>query len=437
MRMNTQRILAALLSLVLLLALAPAGWADGEEGGGGDGGGVAPILSAPMPATGVDLTPGINTVNINLVPGDKVGTKFETDIVKANLVADLYLVAAAVKDENYDTYHYEFVGNAPVVVADATIFQDSLEDDPDPAKQNKYDTMLRTFSPLAQAFAKSIFTYEGIDTTKFPTKTTAATGTTIKIEGLDPGLYMLVLHGSDLKEQSENEDECYVTTMTKAGGGQYNEYGSADTDIVATRAFSDDYEFLFEPQMITVPTRVDDEGTQQYNTAYGTKWSNELNIVAKPDWKPRYGDLRITKTLNGHFGTKPAMFVFDVKAELNDKTVFSDVITLKFTEDGTKSATLVKRIPIGAKVTVTEVYSSSYKQNGTVIYTLDGVALEDGKDPTVVIDKMLTASFVNGPGENPPGDGIVNHVDYEVDEAGIENWIGTTPKDNSDSNRSE
>ena len=117
--------------------------------------------------------------------------------------------------------------------------------------------------------------------------------------------------------------------------------------------------------------------------------------------------------------------------------MFSDVITLKFTEDGTKSATLVKRIPIGAKVTVTEVYSSSYKQNGTVIYTLDGVALEDGKDPTVVIDKMLTASFVNGPGENPPGDGIVNHVDYEVDEAGIENWIGTTPNDNSDSNRSE
>ena len=38
MRMNTQRILAALLSLVLLLALAPAGWADGEESGGETGG---------------------------------------------------------------------------------------------------------------------------------------------------------------------------------------------------------------------------------------------------------------------------------------------------------------------------------------------------------------------------------------------------------------
>ena len=235
----------------------------------------------------------------------------------------------------YDTYHYEFVENAPIVIDAATTFLNSLADDPDPAKQNQYDTMLRAFSPLAQAFAKSIFTYEGLDTQKYPTKSVqAGTGTTIKVEGLDPGLYMLVLRGSDLVMDPADEEKCYVTTMTKAGGGQYNEYGSADTEIVVTRAFSDDDEFLFEPQMITVPTRVDDSGAQQYNTAYGTKWSNVLNIVAKPDWKPRYGDLKIVKTLQNYIGPDPATFVYLITATTGEgskqKVVFSDVAGIHY-----------------------------------------------------------------------------------------------------------
>ncbi len=432
MRMNTQRILAALLSLVLLLALAPAGWAEGGETGGGTGGGDTPAVTESVPATGVDLSPGINIVNINLVPSDKAEKEpdYAKNNVDAKIQADLYLVAPAVKDEQYDTYHYEFVDYAPIRMIHAKVFEERLADDPDPEKQNKPETMLEKFTPLAHDFADALLSDDNIIVPVSSEPTDGATSITVK--NLDPGLYMLVLRGSELERKTNDEENSYVTEMTKLDAS-----GNPVEKFIATRAFSADYEFIFEPQMITVPTRVDDAGNQQYNTAYGTKWTNELNIVAKPDWKPRYGDLRITKTLNGHFGTKPAMFVFNVEAELNDKTVFSDVITLKFTEDGIKSATLVKRIPVGAKVTVTEVYSSSYKQNGTVIYTLDENAIEAGKDPTVAIDKMLTASFVNGPGENPPGDGIVNHVDYQVDEDGIENWVGSTPEDNSDIKRSE
>ena len=435
MRMNTQRILAVLLSLVLLLALAPAGWAEDGDVGGGTGGGDTPAVTESVPATGVDLSPGINIVNINLVPSDKAENEpdYAKNIVDAKIQADLYLVAPAVKDEQYDTYHYEFVDYAPIRMIHAKVFEERLADDPDPGKQNKQETMLEKFTPLAHDFADALLSDDNIIVPVSSEPTDRATSITVK--DLDPGLYMLILRGSELERKADDEENCYVTKMTKLDAS-----GNPVEEFVATRAFSDDYEFIFEPQMITVPTKVvydsENKPIQQYNTAYG-EWTNTLNIVAKPDWKPRYGDLRITKTLNGHFGTKPAKFVFNVEAELNDKTVFSDVITLKFTEDGTKSATLVKRIPVGAKVTVTEVYSSSYKQNGNVIYTLDENAIEAGKDPTVAIDKMLTASFENGPGENPPGDGIVNHVDYQVDEAGIENWVGTTPEDNSDNNKSE
>ena len=425
MRMNTQRILAALLSLVLLLALAPAGWAEN----GGDTGGETPAVTESMPANGVDLTPGINTVNINLVPSDK-GEDYAKNIVDAKIQADLYLVAPAVKDEQYDTYHYEFVDYAPIRMIHAKVFEESLADDPDPSKQNNPETMLEKFTPLAHSFAEALLSDDNIIVPVSSDPTDKATS--ITVNNLDPGLYMLILRGSELERKAEDEDDSYVTEMTKLDASG-NPVGEA---FIATRAYSDVYEFIFEPQMITVPTRVDDDGKQQYNTAYGTKWSNELDIVAKPDWKPRYGDLKIVKTLNGYFGTKPAMFVFEVKAEKNNKIVFSDVITLKFSADGTKSATLAKRIPVGAKVTVTEVYSSSYKQSGTVVYTLDGEAIGENGDPTVAINKILTATFVNEPGENPPGSGIVNHVDYSVDETGIENWEATKPEDNSDSNSS-
>ena len=80
MRMKTQRILAALLSLVLLLALAPAGWA-------------------------VDVTTP-NTVNINLVPTDKAKAEdqtFANEIKNAKVKAELYRIAPAVADPMYDT----------------------------------------------------------------------------------------------------------------------------------------------------------------------------------------------------------------------------------------------------------------------------------------------------------------------------------------------
>ena len=409
MRIKTQRIAAALLSLVLLLALAPAGRADGA---GDTGGGDIPAVTESMPANGVDLTPGINTVNINLVPKDKAENEptFATNIVNAKIQADLYLVAAAVKDEQYDTYHYEFVGDAPVVIADANVFQNSLADDPDPAKQNQYDTMLRTFSPLAQAFAKSIFTYEGLDTQKYPTKSVqAGTGTTIKVEGLDPGLYMLVLRGSDLVMDPADEEKCYVTTMTKAGGGQYNEYGSADTEIVVTRAFSDDDEFLFEPQMITVPTRVDDSGAQQYNTAYGTKWSNVLNIVAKPDWKPRYGDLKIVKTLQNYIGPDPATFVYLITATTGEgskqKVVFSDVAGIHYPAE--TELIIEQQIPVGAAVTVEEVYAGSrYEAVGSITQNTVILSPNDAAAPANV-------TFTNTHNNTDFGGyGVVNHFTY-------------------------
>ena len=370
MRMNTQRILAALLSLVLLLALAPAGWAEeGGEGGGDMGaGGDAPVVSASMPATGVNLDPEANTVIINLAPSDK-GAEFASDIVNAKIQADLYLVAPAAKDDNYDTYTYTFP-TGPIQIDDVNDFNKAIIADPE--NPNDQATMLNKFTGLAHKIADEILKADTMTLKVYSSEPVESTS--ITVEKLDPGLYILILRGYGLErklaDSETDKDKCYVTEMTKLDAS-----GNPIDTFTATRAFSDAHEFIFEPQMITVPTKVvydsDNKPVQQYNTAYG-EWTNTLNIVAKPDWKPRYGDLKIVKTLADYIGTDPATFVYKITAETVEgnerKVVFSDVAAINYPNE--TEVTVKKQIPIGASITVEEVYEGSrYEAVGEITQT--------------------------------------------------------------------
>ena len=363
MRMRTQRILAALLSLVLLLALAPAGWAVNGGGTGGDtgrGGNETPSLSA----AGLDLdTP--NKVVVNLVPSDKEGTTFATDIVNAKIEADLYLVAKAVKDTGYDSYHYEYYGSAFSTLEDAV----SKAVVADPNNQNDYGTMMKKFSPIAQEAAKIVLN-NTVNTENTPVATAASE---ITVDNLDAGLYLLILRGSDLNK--DESDTGYFTKMTKVGGGTYKEYADAedptkDVEITATRAISSDYEYLFEPQLISLPAK--SEGN--YNTAYGT-WTNILNITAKPDWKPRNGELRITKTLTKYVDqskenySEPAIFVFDIigrkTSDENGEIIYRRQIAMNFTsQDQVGKTETLTDIPVGTYVWVEETYQGAHYTGG-------------------------------------------------------------------------
>ena len=140
MRMNTKRILAALLSLVMLLALAPAGWADEDNN---------------QEKTISDILKVSNTVNINLTPG--TDQKFNQEIVKAEVQADLYLIAKAKPVKGYDTYEYEKLPTA--LEAFQTALDDALKTDPINKPEEiedqaaREDNMLKKFTPLAYAIA--------------------------------------------------------------------------------------------------------------------------------------------------------------------------------------------------------------------------------------------------------------------------------------------
>ena len=372
MRMKTQRILAALLSLVLLLALAPAGWAEGEEGGGTnepvlEGSGIGESVS--LPAAGVVLD-NKNSVSINLVPKDKAEAPdqtFANEIVKAKVEADLYLIAPAVADTMYDTYSYNFTGSAFAGLKDRV--NEALKTDPTKPATTRED-MLKSFSPIAQAAA------EIVKTTNVGTQNTpaATTQSIIDVGNLPAGMYLLILRGADL---AKNETETgYFTTAKKSGTGEYADPTNPgqDVTITVTRALSDNYEFLFEPQLITLPTKTVEtaQGTaQSYNTAYGV-WSKTLSITAKPDWKPKNGILKITKTLTDYVDLskedsyfEPMTFTFSIvgrdKQGEGAKEVYKKVVALSVDSPVSQQEVVtLTDIPVGTWVTVTEIYSGAH-----------------------------------------------------------------------------
>ena len=397
MRMKTQRILAALLSLVLLLALAPAGWA-------------------------VDVTTP-NIVNINLVPTDKEGTDFATDIVKAKVQADLYLIAPAVADEQYDTYGYNFEGSTFAGLKDSVTA--ALKTDP--AEKTTYEIMLKSFSRIAQAAAEIV---KNGDMDPDYYQVAATDVSTIELGGIQAGLYLLILRGNDFtnKIDTEEGEEGYFTTTVKEGGGQSGEYSNPDepTDpdakkpdvtITVTRARSNNYEFLFEPQIISLPTKM--EGNDPtYNTAYGA-WSTTLSLTAKPEMNPRFGDLKIVKTLNTFAGPDPASFVFEIKwtDKTKDEVRYAE---LTFKDKGTEEYVLEKVIPVGTKVTVTEVHSGLQYSLTASDEMAKTVTIVSEKEITSGSAEIATAKFTNdhtGPGG---GYGVTNR--FTSDGTGNFTW---------------
>ena len=126
----------------------------------------------------------------------------------------------------------------------------------------------------------------------------------------------------------------------------------------------------------------------------------------KPQQTQRYGDLEIVKDLTAYnTSLQGALFVFQVEGTRNGENVYSDVVTIKFNEAG-KKTTLVKHLPAGTEVTVTEIYAGgSYKNTSGDTQTAPINA--EGED-----NSPVSVSFTNTyDGRLVPGTGIVNHFE--------------------------
>lgn len=168
------------------------------------------------------------------------------------------------------------------------------------------------------------------------------------------------------------------------------------------------YTYTFTPYLVSLPTN-------NYYSSGNDDWIYDLKdtnaIGLKPEEHARYGDLKINKKLANHNATtgKKTTFVFQIDITRKGKTE-TRIESLDFESAGDSSVTITK-IPAGATVKVTEIYSgASYKlisenyQETTIVATDRGAK----GDPASV-------SFTNDINNNMNGGyGVKNN--FKLDE---------------------
>lgn len=200
--------------------------------------------------------------------------------------------------------------------------------------------------------------------------------------------------------------------FVEGGKGSKKDLGVGLYLIDTPDVLSDTNRYLFTPYLISLP------GNNYREDHPDDSWIYHITVGLKPEKKDLFGKLIIEKMLNGYNESlKGSTFVFQVEAVKTDvdteemRKVYSDVVSMDFQGAGSQSL-IVEKIPAGAVVTVTEVYSGAS-------YELD---TDKTVTATIIADEVVEASlgeiakvsFVNSfkDGTNGGG-GAVNHFTYE------------------------
>lgn len=176
--------------------------------------------------------------------------------------------------------------------------------------------------------------------------------------------------------------------------------------------------YRFIPYLLSLPRySYTQEGNEEWN--YGDDQANPIYVGLKPEREDRYGDLVIEKILTSYNETlQGASFVFEVKAVKDQTLVYSDVVSLVFDGCGRETVTL-EGIPLGAEVTVTEVYSgASYRETTSGSTPPSHSIVMTAEENSVSFENEYDGRLNGG------GASVVNHFTYEKaeDGSGRLNW---------------
>ncbi|MCI8402043.1 MAG: hypothetical protein HFI38_08175 [Lachnospiraceae bacterium] len=342
------------------------------------------VLAAGTPA---DIT---KSCSVTVSPGTI------EDLENAGIVIDVYKVADAKEDGVYDTYGYTLTGDYRGM--------EGLE----AALSDLSGLSNEDWRSLAAGVAE--FTFR--EDQKIEAAQTQKPANT-RIEGLESGLYLLVARSESLTDRED-----YITSVP--------DKEDETKENLATVAYSSRYVYTFFPELISLPGKEpvpgQEPGSLIQNTSNPGEWLYDMSVVLKPAQSPRYGDLEITKILESYENSGPATFVFRIEAELDGEKVYSDVAALTFDAAGEKTIRIEGRIPIGAQVTVTEVYhGSAYTQVGQ---EPEGpLTLEDFDNPIEDTDSAGVTFRNRYDEQDRKGYGVVNR--FSKDENGVWTWDNT------------
>lgn len=336
------------------------------------------LLTLPLIPKGVAQADSLDlgkTCSLTVKPG----TIAEQDEDGVKVQIDLYKVADAVKDEAYETYGFK---------ANGAVYESLQEDLDDTANLNN-----AKWQELAQEAARLTLESEQ------PKPDPVAGGLTGTPIGLESGLYLIIARDAGLTEPKDY--------MSKTSEGK-----------LVTKAYSKEYSYTYLPELVALPSTTDlMNGDRQPVMTSGGAWNYHLTATLKPEQSKRFAPLDLVKVLTGYEKNTPATFVFEVKVyesraakEAGSEPIDTNVYAIDFDAAGEKQIHIADRIPIGAYVVVTELYSGSfYEPQGSTTQQFE-MTEEGGR-----------VTFVNDYSENPPpgdnGGSIVNHFEFEKSES--------------------
>ena len=293
---------------------------------------------------------------------------------------DIYQIAEAEELSGQDAYSFAFK------YADGESFYNkNIRDAADPSAE--------TLNAFAQVLAGGAKTGAVSPATEKPMKV----GTAAEVEA---GMYLIILHG---------EDKDYWDT--------------ADGDKIISTMRVDDGQYVFAPIVVSLPNRKLPEqekwetetityenteiksGAAAAKTSDRTPWDYDIVIKAKAGFKDdAAGSLKITKTLKNHEHMEgrndKVTFVYRIEAVKKGEPVYSGVESIVLENGKLQGSAVVNNIPVGAEVTVTEVYfGGNYGPDGPAAVSV-----------TIKPDEVAEASFVNKHNGGYNGGGSVKNT---------------------------
>lgn len=317
---------------------------------------LAVSLAGQMWAAAANDTLDLNeecTLKVNPCDSKAQGnTETAADLAGADIVIDLYKVA----DWKVEGTMYGFTPAAPFDMdIPGDISNDGWED-------------------LAQKAAGTVLLPE----VKEP-DLTADDGEQVT---LAPGVYLLAAH-------KRGSSDFVKTIKDKEGKSR-----------IVTQVKTESNEYTFIPELVSLPSKT--PGDTGVNTANPGEWIYDLEVNLKPELGGLKGALEIVKTLKTYETSAPATFVFQIDWDEKDGH-HSDVRTITFVEPGER-VLRVEDLPVGAVVTVKEVYSGA-------VYVLESEAEQTA---TIKADEVVRVNFVNDYNESHnSGGAITNRFTYD------------------------
>lgn len=203
-----------------------------------------------------------------------------------------------------------------------------------------------------------------------------------------------------------------ATAVLNGGTGKAEGLATGMYLIVPQEVKSPYFTYNFKENLISLPNNY-------YYSNGNDEWIYNLTgdyaVGLKPAREERKGDLKIIKTLTSYNATSGgATFVFNVKVKRLDGTETNNVYKIAFSGAGEDSL-LIKDLPAGADVTVTEVYSgANYTLKSENNQTAKIIASEEEGNP-------VSVSFTNAHnGGQNGGSGVVNRFYKDGETIGVD-----------------